>query len=109
MLIGGKAKACEVYPGKFCRIVCEAAKEAQQKQSHLPTRASVEKPHSLLGSLRHLKINQIRNIRDVTRQLNAMNEGPHEKDMYEDYDFVDDISGKQLDHALAKAARQLEI
>ena len=37
---------------------------------------------------------------------------PHEEedvDMYQEYNFVDDVTGKRLDHAMAKEARELEM
>ena len=37
------------------------------------------------------------------------NEGPHDvASLYDDYDFFDDVSGHQLDHAMAKKARDME-
>ena len=40
---------------------------------------------------------------------NIMND-PHERDsFYENFEFYDDISGKQLDKELAVAARKLEM
>ena len=50
---------------------------------------------------------------EKTESLNSIEEMgnlAHEMDgLYNDYDFVDDISGKQLDKALAITARQEEI
>ena len=115
-LLGGKSKACEVYPEQFCKIVCEAAVKAQRAHDQLSScerdemsRSGADKTQPLLGAIRNLRLNQVSSVRDVTKVINAMNEGPHEKDIYEEYDFVDDISGRKLNHELAKAARRLEI
>ena len=51
-------------------------------------------------------------IKDVTKEINALMSlempTPHQ-DLYESFDFVDDITGKPLDHKLAADARKLEI
>ena len=90
--------------------------KAKKAETQLPScgkerlpRASAEKVPSLIGAMKRLRLNQVSSVRDVTRALSAMNEGPHQQDMYEDYDFVDDISGKKLSHELAKAARRLDL
>ena len=53
-----------------------------------------------------------KNITDVTREVNALMatemKTPHE-DMYEEFDFVDDVTGRPLNHKLAAEARRLEI
>ena len=44
------------------------------------------------------------NIQDITNEINALVETdmphPHE-DLYNDYDFLDAVTGKPLDHRLA--------
>ena len=55
------------------------------------------------------------NITDVTKEINALMAmempTPHEdlEDLYEEFDFIDDVTGKPLDHELASEARRLEI
>ena len=53
-----------------------------------------------------------RNITDVTKEINALMAmempTPHE-DLYEEFDFIDDVTGKPLNHRLAAEARKLEI
>ena len=52
------------------------------------------------------------NITHVTKEINALMalEMPTpQEELYESFDFVDDITGKPLDHKLAAEARKLEI
>ena len=48
---------------------------------------------------------------DVTSAINVLTEAdPHAKDeLYKDFEFIDDVSGRVLDHELAVKARKLEM
>ena len=47
---------------------------------------------------------------DVTKELNALMQSPHdEEQIYDQFDFIDDVSGRVLDRDLAIAARKLEM
>ena len=48
---------------------------------------------------------------DVTRAINVLTEAdPHAQDeLYQDFEFIDDVSGRVLDHDLAVKARKLEM
>ena len=48
---------------------------------------------------------------DVTSAINVLTEAdPHAKDeLYQDFEFIDDVSGRVLDHELAVKARKLEM
>ena len=48
---------------------------------------------------------------DVTGAINVLTKAdPHAKDeLYQDFEFIDDVSGRVLDHELAVKARKLEM
>ena len=51
--------------------------------------------------------------RDITNTINNMNKDPHDakedSKWYEDFDFVDDVTGGKLNHKFAVQARKLEM
>ena len=99
VLLGGKAKACQRYPDEFCELVCKTVME--------------EKNQLTYGSINSLtNENKQNDISDITEYISALVKEdmptPHE-DLYENYDFVDDVTGKDLDGRLAAAARRLEM
>ena len=47
---------------------------------------------------------------DVTKELNALMQSPHdEEQIYDQFAFIEDVSGRVLDRELAMAARKLEM
>ena len=103
-LIDGLAKHAQLYPDKFCKIILKAA--MKEKNEH----------HGLLGLLTDAK-DAVNEITDVTKEVYAMMEHPHDEDKYEngmqqlyqEFDFIDDNTGKPLKHDLAIQARRTEI
>ena len=101
-LIGGKAKACEEYPEEFCEKVCKAAmKEKMDAEGHT-------KFLNLVG----MKIAKCEEATTLIQQLTAhphVDEGHTEENLYNDFEFVDDVTGGRLDQKLAMKARKLEM
>ena len=90
---------CQIYPADFCKLVCKTVmKEKNQKEFRTIDMLS--------DSVKE------QSIKDVTKEINALTSlempTPHQ-DLYGSFDFVDDITGKPLDHKLAADARKLEI
>ncbi len=113
-LLGGKSRQCQVYPELFCKIVCEAAWRDKEKEENETKRTAadpgVKKESNVITALNTLGLTDGSSIRDVTKELGAINEGPHDPEaMYEEYYFIEDTTGQQLDHRLAKEARKLEM
>ena len=137
-LMNGRAKACEEYPSKFCKIVLNAMRK--DLSAIMSVRRNVEPRDLDAGKasddvfvvepgIQVLRSHMTEGHIDVTHEFVALMEAmdciekteslnsieeignlAHEMDgLYNDYDFVDDISGKQLDKALAITARQEEI
>ena len=97
-LINGRARKCQEYPDEFCELVCRTVME--EKNIHA----------GFMNLLSH-KDKQC-DVKDVTEALDALTAAeypsPHD-DIYEEYDFVDDTTGKVLDHEQAAKARRLEM
>ena len=100
-LDGGKAKACEVYPEKFVKLVCEGIRkelaDARWRRKIVEDLAIGETIEALMHAQEKV-------------------EPPHEQGapidcghIYENRDFYDDISGAKLDHKLAVQARRAEM
>ncbi len=101
-LTGGKARACQVYPEKFCKLVCETVmKERNQANGIIALLTKVDPDFEAAEAT------------DITEEINSMLKHPHDEDphvtLYQEFDFVDDVSGKPLNHSLATEARRLEI
>ena len=99
MLLNGRAKACQEYPDEFCELVCKTVMEEKNQEAY-----------GLIGSLTHE--DKQGDITDITEHISALVKDemptPHD-DLYDNYDFVDDVSGQDLNKELAAAARKLEI
>ena len=99
MLTNGRAQKCQIYPDEFCRLVCKTV----MREKNLNEFKAI---NMLSETVRD------QNITDVTKEVNALMalemKTPHE-DMYEEFDFVDDVTGRPLNHKLAAEARRLEI
>ena len=85
-LLGERCRKAQEYPDKFCRIVLEAVRSDIER-----TDITCEM-NALAGALNALEVQQ-----DEAAGL------------YEDFDFVDDVSNKFLDKHKAIEARRLEI
>ena len=103
-LEGGKAKQCEVYPEKFVQLICTALK---REIADAKWRRRVAEKFDIGPAVEKLMAIQAKM---------ELEEPPHEADgaiqfreLYADYDFVDDVSGLRLDKSLAIAARKVEI
>ena len=119
-LVGGRAKACEIYPDQFCEMLCKAAMEEKDAKVRCPKAAILlaslesllpptvhprvvsgmpdvksiddKKPKQtqeigLVVALNMLGLNDIKEVQDVTRELCQINEGPHDDDSYQAFDF----------------------
>ena len=88
-----------MYPDEFCRVVCKTIMKEKNQQEF----KTINMLSEAIGE---------QNITDVTKEINALMTlempTPHE-DMYEEFDFVDDVTGRPLNHKLAAEARKLEI
>ena len=89
-LMGGKAKACEVYTDEFCKAICLAVRRdrnmSEQKKIH---------------------------VMNITKMMENM-PTPHEaadpwEELYKGVNFYDDITGHVMDQKRAVAARKLEM
>ena len=97
-LMAGRAQACQRYPEEFCDLVCEVV----MKEKNL-----MGKHAKLLGRLGHAGAR----AEDVTGLIgNLEKTDPHAPDdLYKDFKFFDDVTGRELDHGLAVKARRLEM
>ena len=83
-LMGGKAAACQRYPEKFCKYVCETVMKEKEQEA------------------------EFKNITKVINQL--LPADPHSEDeLYNDFDFYDDVSGRALNKKLAIEGRKVEM
>ena len=101
-LLGGKAKYCERYPEEFCEKVCKTVMmEKMKAEGHM-------KFLNQVGM-------QVAKCEDATALIQQLTAYPHEDEendgqsLYDNFEFVDDVSGKRLDLKIAVTARKLEI
>ena len=100
-LLGGRAKACQEYPDKFCDLVCMAVKrelETVRWRDKMNDCFDITKTFGKLLS--------------VQQQLDELPVPPEEdqlSNLYLDAMFVDDMSGNVLDKQEAIAARRKEL
>ena len=98
-LTNGRAHKCQIYPDEFCRFVCKTVMKENNQEEF--------KTIDMLSDTM-----KEQNITDVTKEINALMAlempTPHD-DIYKSFDFVDDITGRPLDHKLASEARKLEM
>ena len=104
LLEGGKAKACEAYPEKFVKLVCEGIRK---ELADARWRRKV---------VEDLEIGKTIKAIMSAQEKSEKAEPPHEGDapiefghIYEGYDFYDDVSGSKLDHGMAVLARRAEM
>ena len=94
---GRAAKAAE-YPKELYEAICRGIRK-QLNHDELMSRMPRKVIHSV-----YLHIDSM-----VRGQYVHNDDVPKDRDLYWGYDFVDDVSGLQLDRKLVKAARQLEM
>ena len=110
-LLNGAAKACEIYPEKFCRAVCEGVKRDLENLQWRDEQAEIFDITLPFGKLMEVQEKAERLLK-IQQCLQAAT-GPPEEDpfsqIYDGMEFVDDVSGEPLDKAEAVKARKLEM
>ena len=105
-LLDGRAKACEIYPEKFCRLVCEGVKQDMVNAKWRDEQANIFDITTPMGKL--LKLQE-----EAEKMIQMEHVNPPEEDfieqMYEGLEFVDDVSGEPLEKDEAIKARKVEI
>eukprot|EP00973_Karenia_brevis_P000364 52380-Karenia_brevis.AAC.1 len=103
-LIGGRAKACEVYPPRFCKSICRGMR--QQLLEDQKRAKPIDVTDVITKIIAAVEKN---NVGDLALKQQDL-ETPHEEDnKYSGYDFYDDASGAKLDKAKTVEARALEM
>ena len=103
-LLDGAAKACEIYPEKFCRLVCEAVKKDIDDLRWRDAQAAIFDITQPFGRLMALQ--------ERAEQLHAVVCPPEEDpftELYDGLEFVDDVTGEPLVKEEAVKARRLEM
>ena len=101
-LLDGRAKSCQEYPEKFCRVICEAVKR------------EIDDVKWMRRICKEVDITQsVETIMKATQKLEELETPPEEdfkfEQLYADSDFYDDVTGLVLDKAEAMKARRTEI
>ena len=99
-LLGDRASAAQIYPDKFCRLVCEAVK---REKSSIEWRNRMQVKFDITGPMEKLL-----SVQQAEELATPPDEDPM-AELYRDSEFVDDTSGIMLDKGMAIAARRLEI
>ena len=95
---GGLAGPCQVYPDKFCRLVCDGLKEELARSRG---RNQMAKTYDVTGQFGELmRVEELRTVQEETPDL---------AHLYDGQGFVDDVSGMPLDKKQAIKARVLEM
>ncbi len=101
-LLDHRAGACQKYPEKFAKLVCEGIKrelDTVEWRNRLCKVFDISQPFGKLMALQ--------------AKIEELAEAPEEEysfsELYEDMDFVDDVTGAPLDKDEAVAARKTEI
>ena len=100
-LLGGRARACQEYPDKFCDLVCQAIK---RELSTVKWRDKMNDCYDITKTFGKLL--------NIQEKLDSLPTPPEEDllaDLYRDSTFVDDMSGRELDKAEAVVARRKEL
>ena len=99
-LLDGRAGPCQRYPDKFCKLICEGVKREID---------SVEWRHRLYKMFDiSTPFGQLMNVQSQLEDATPKEEDPFAA-MYEDMDFIDDVSGLPLDKSIAVQARRTEM
>ncbi len=113
-LLNGTAKECQVYPEKFCRIVCEAVKRDLDNilwRDKLATVFDITQPFGKLMAMQE-KAERLMNIEQTIGRTVAATCPPEEDpfaQIYNEMEFIDDVSGEPLERDEAIKARKLEM
>ena len=97
-LLGGLAGPCQIYPDKFCRLVCDGLKEELARSRW---RNQMAKTYDVTGQFGELL--RVEELQTVPEEV------PDLTHLYDGQDFVDDVSGMPLDKKQAIKARILEM
>ena len=100
-LLGGKAGPCQEYPEKFCRLICEGIK---REIDTLDWKEKICKAFDISQVFGRLMSFQAK----VDSIANVPEENPFEH-LYDDAEFIDDVTGQPLEKAEAIKARKTEI
>ena len=98
LLGGGLAGPCQIYPDKFCRLVCDGLKEELARSRW---RNQMAKTYDVTGQFGELM--RLEELQTVPEEV------PDLSHLYDGQEFVDDISGMPLDKKQAIKARILEM
>ena len=111
-LLNGTAKACEIYPKKFCRLICEGVKRDMDNLKWRDERAKIFDITQPMGKLMALQ-EQAERLAKLEQCCKGAGACPPEEDVfaqiYDGLDFVDDVSGEPLDKKEAIKARRVEM
>ena len=99
-LLGGRAAAAQVYPDKFCRLVCEAVR---REKDTVEWQRRMQKKFDITGPME-----QLLSVQKAEELATPPDEDPM-AELYRDSEFIDDTTGIQLEKTKAIAARRLEI
>ena len=100
-LSNGLASECQVYPDKFCRIICEAIKK---ELDLVKWRKKICKEYDISETFERLMA-----IQTKVEKLAQPPEEDYLSTLYEGLEFVDDVTGAPLDKSRAITARKLEM
>ena len=105
VLQNGLAKQCEVYPELFCDAVCQGIRREIDDQKWLDHVYEKIEASNMQGELK--SIAEAFNKAVVPDDDEAEFRSYHE--LYKEQNFVDDLTGADLDKNLAVKARKLEM
>ena len=110
-LLNGTAKACEIYPDKCCRLICEAVKRDIDNLLWRDEQAKVFDVTQPFGKLMALQsqAEKLMSVKGCTVDPTCPPEEDPFAGIYDDMEFVDDVTGEPLDKEEATAARRLEM
>ena len=104
-LLGGRAKACQEYPDKFCELICQGIKrelDTIRWRDHMNKCFDISKTfHKLLSVQQKLD--------DLPEELATVPEENVLHELYQDAQFLDDVTGQELDKEDAIEARIKEL
>ncbi len=100
-ILSGKTAECQQYPEKFCKMICESVK---RELSTIKWRNRLCQEFDITGTMQKLL-----EMHDKVETATVPPEEDHFTSLYDDVDFVDDITGAPLRKNLAIEARKKEI
>ena len=99
-LLDGKAGPCQKYPDKFCRLICEGIRREMDTVEWKNRMKETFDISTSFGKVMALQAKE---------ELATPPEEDPFHQLYEDGEFVDDVSGMPLEKGLAIKARRLEV